>query len=296
MRTLRVALAQLRPHQASPDKNVERAARALGEARKEDANLVVFPELFLTGYWAKDMLYRLAEPITGPHVSELLRACSEHGLSAIVGFVELDETYLHVYNSALLLSPDGEVAAYRKRHLPTFLVFDEARWFKAGHGPYSLWRVAGVPVGVEICYDVFFPEVTRAYALLGAWLVVAISASPDPSLRFFKLLTRARALENTVFFTWVNLVGVFDGLGFPGGSQVVSPLGDVVLECKTFQEELRVVELDMGLVRRAREVRPVIRDLTAWDVAGLYDSYFRYVGLAPPASWPRLERGRGTVT
>ncbi len=270
---MKIALAQVRPIQASPNKNIEKIANVLNNIRKNDVDLVVFPELFLTGYWVKDMLYRLAEPLSSEHIKKLSKLCSEYNVAIVAGFVELDEKYYYTYNSALLIDSNGNVTTYRKRHLPTFLVFDEARWFKPYNGPYKLWRVNNIPIGVEICYDIFFPEVTRTYALMGAKVVVGISAAPDLSLKFFKLLTRARALENTLYFIWVNLIGVFDGLGFPGGSQAVDPLGNVIVECKTFEEDIKIVNIDLGLVKYAREIRPVLRDFTVWDIIHLYNSY-----------------------
>lgn len=279
MNTLRVLLAQLRPLLASVDKNTKRVIEVLNNARREEVDIVIFPELYLHGYWSKDMFNKLAEPIDGPHLNKISKACEENFIATVVGFAELDKKFMHIYNSAALIDEKGNIKVYRKRHLPTFTVFDEARWFKSSSNPYELWEVKSIPIGVEICYDIFFPEIARAYTLLGAQLIIGISASPDSSLKYFKILTQARALENTVYFVWVNMVGFFDGLGFAGGSRAVSPLGDIIVECKEYEEDKKIADLDFSLIKYSRQVRPVLRDLRICDAIGLYNAYFKYFGI-----------------
>jgi len=137
-----------------------------------------------------------------------------------------------------------------------------------------------IKVGVAICYDIFFPEIFRIYALKGAALLVILSASPDASLPLFDVLTRARALENTCFLAWVNNVGVFDGLGYAGGSRLVDPLGNVVLQLKRYEEDVGLAEIEIDRVTWIRSVvRPVLRDLRLDDALQLLAAYEEVFGV-----------------
>jgi len=288
LRRLLVTIAQLAPYIANPSKNVERISSILERAAGEGSDLVVFPELYLHGYYSKDLIYRLAEPPGGENIRAVARAVEDTGVSVVVGFVERDTRYEVLYNSAALIRPDGSVSVYRKRHLPDFSVFDEKRYFRRWEGELELWGVKGWPIGPMICFDIFFPELARAYAYMGAKALVVISAAPDFSHPLFRVLTRARAIENTVYLVWVNMVGTFDGVGFAGGSCVVDPLGEVVYEAPTISEDVRTVPMDPGTLRLARERRPVLRELSRADVEALIRGY-RLDG-PPPRSPPRSSR------
>ena len=270
--SLRVALAQLEPIPASIESNLNKIYRVVTEYQ---ADLYVFPELFLTGYTSRDLLYRISQELTSNVIARLRILAREHRIGIVVGLSE-KSSYGFLYNSLIAIDDRGEVHVYRKRHLPTFSVFDEARWFRSYRGYVKPWSFRGVKVGFGICYDIFFPEIFKSQVLQGAKILIAISASPDSSVPLFHTLIRARALENTVFFIWVNMVGFFDGLGFGGSSVVVDPLGNVVEQLKPFEEDVRMVNIDLSLVDRARIDRPVIRDSSIEDAYLLLESY-RYL-------------------
>ena len=113
---------------------------------------------------------------------------------------------------------------------------------------------------------------------MGAKILIIISASPDSSLGFFQKLTEARAIENTVYVVWVNLVGIYDGVGFAGGSRIVSPLGKIVAECRLMDDDVKVAEIDLEEVGYARLVRPTLRDSVKEDVEALLDAYLIFGG------------------
>ncbi len=266
----RLVLAQLEPIPGSIEKNLKRIEEIV---ESYEGDLYVFPELFLCGYTSMDALYRLGMDLTHPAVTRLRNLCLSRGVGIVVGFPELSSLG-YLYNSALAIDDRGEVYVYRKRHLPTFSMFDEARWFRASKSRrLDPWRFRGVGVGIAICYDVFFPEIFRAYALKGAYLSIVISASPDSSVPLFHVLLRARALENTMFIAWINTAGVLDGATFGGGSLVVAPNGTILAELRRGEEEVRVVELDFSEALRFRVQRPVIRDVQIEDVEVLLEAY-----------------------
>jgi len=272
---LRVALAQLEPVPGSPRRNLEKVVSVV---EGYDADLYVFPELFLNGYTSQDILYRTAMDLGSEEIERvrgLARAC---GVGIVIGFAERSSMGF-LYNSLLAVDERGGLYVYRKRHLPTFSVFDEHRWFRQWRGSIDPWTFRGTSIGFGICYDVFFPEIFKCHSLRGAKILVAISASPDTSVPLFHVLARARALENTCFFVWVNNTGVLDGLTFGGGSLAVDPMGNIIAELRRGVEDIRVVELDLRAVERARIARPVIRDSMIEDSIELLRSYRAFEGL-----------------
>ncbi len=270
---LRVGLAQLKPYVANPEKNLGKMEEAVKKLSDSGAGLIVFPELYLQGYMSRDLLYRLAEPVDGEILGKVLDMAREYNVYIITGFAERDTKYEVLYNSAALATPEGEVKTYRKMHLPDFSVFDEWRYFRRWDGPVQVWRIGNIDFGVMICYDVFFPELARAYTYQGAKVLVAISATPDFSQPLFHIVARARAIENTTYFIWVNMVGTYEGLGFAGASRVVEPLGRVVKDLPHMEEALEVVDLDDHKIRVAREKRPILKDIHWADVENLIESY-----------------------
>jgi len=273
MPSVNITIAQLAPYIANPSKNLEKISKAIKKASKENSDLIIFPELFLHGYYSKDLIYRLAETKDGKNIKQLIKLSSENNISIITGFIERDEQYEVLYNSAIYITPDGDVEVYRKRHLPDFSVFNEARYFRRSQGKIKLWSIKGFRFGMMICFDLFYPELSRAYTYLGAKGLITISATPDFSRPLFHVLLTARAIENTVFTIWVNMVGTFNGVGFAGGSRVVEPLGQVLYDGPLIEEDLKTVTIDLNAIKVAREKRPVLRELSTADLEILTKSY-----------------------
>jgi predicted amidohydrolase len=179
----------------------------------------------------------------------------------IFGMPELSEkAKATIYNTAVLVGPKGFIGKYRKMYLPTHSVFEEKRYFRFGYEPAAFQTDLG-NIGLTICYDVFFPEVFRLPRLMGAQLIVCISASPAVRKGYFEVLTAARAIENTTFLAYVNLAGVEEGLQFWGGSRLVSPTGDVLAKAKYDLEDFVVCEVDFGDLKTAETFIPTLRDL-----------------------------------
>jgi predicted amidohydrolase len=171
-----------------------------------------------------------------------------------------EKTKATVFNTAVFVGPEGYIGKYRKMYLPTHSVFEEKRYFRPGYQTVAFDTPIG-KIGLCICYDLFFPEVTRLTRLKGAQLIVAISASPAVRRGYFEILTAARALENTAFLAYVNLVGVEDGLQFWGGSRLVSPTGDVLAKAKYDEEDFVLCEVNYNDLRSSETFIPTLRDL-----------------------------------
>ena len=258
---VKLALCQITPKREDKAINLQKIEKLTWKAKEQGADLAVFPEMSLTGYVLHDQVYGLAEQIPGPSVQKIEELSKATGVHVVFGMPEVSEkTQSTIYNTAVLVSPEGYVGKYRKMYLPTHSVFEEKRYFRPGYQPAALKTSLGT-IGLTICYDVFFPEVFRLPRLMGAQLIVCISASPAIRRGYFEILTAARAIENTAYLAYVNLSGMEDGLQFWGGSRLVGPTGDVLAMAKYDVEDFVVVDVDFGDLKTAETFIPTIRDL-----------------------------------
>ena len=258
---IKIALAQISSKRESKEANFQKIEKLTIKAKAQGADLVIFPEMSLTGYVIHDQVYELAETIPGPTVEKAEMLAKKTGVHIIFGMPELSEkTQATVFNTAVFVGPQGLIGKYRKMYLPTHSVFEEKRYFRPGYQTAVFQTDLG-NVGLCICYDIFFPEVLRLIRLKGAQLIVCISASPAVRRSYFETLTCARAIENTAYVAYVNLAGVQDGLQFWGGSRLVSPNGDVLAKAKYDEEDFLTCEVDFSDLRTAETFIPALRDL-----------------------------------
>ncbi len=258
---IKLALAQISSKRENKADNLRKFEELILKAKQQEADLVIFPELSLTGYIVKDQIYELAETIPGPSTQKVEEIARKTGMHVIFGMPELSEkTKATVFNSAVFVGPQGLIGKYRKMYLPTHSVFEEKRYFRQGYQAVAFDTPIG-KIGLFICYDVFFPEVARLTRLQGAQLIVCISASPAVRKSYFEVLTAARALENTVFLAYVNLVGVEDALQFWGGSRLISPAGELVAKAKYDEEDFIICDVNFNDIRPAETFVPTLRDL-----------------------------------
>ncbi|MFZ1879532.1 MAG: nitrilase-related carbon-nitrogen hydrolase, partial [Gaiellaceae bacterium] len=266
---MRIALAQINSVVGDVDGNAARVVEWLTEARDAGADLVLFPELVVTGYPAEDLLLRPGFIRAARRaVDEIAKAT--HGITALVGAPHLDAD---LYNACFTLA-HGEVRnVYRKRYLPNYGVFDEDRYFASGDD-LVLLRFGDVVVGPTICEDVWQPGPPATdLALAGAQLIANISASPFHvgKDREREEMLKVRATDNLCFVALCNAVGGQDELIFDGHSVVLDVEGDVVARAAGFEEELLVVDVDpvAAIGRRLRDVRrrALARDRAPVEVA-----------------------------
>ena len=258
---IKIVLAQISSKREDKEENLRRFEQATLKAKQQGADLVVFPELSLTGYVVRDQIYELAETVPGPAIQRMESLAKNTGLHIIFGMPELSEkARATIYNTAVFIGPDGLIGKYRKMYLPTHSVFEEKRHFRSGN-QIAVFDTPLGKIGLCICYDIFFPEVARMVRLQGAELIVCISASPAVRRSYFEILTAARAIENTAFLAYVNLVGVEDGLQFWGGSRLVSPTGDLLAKAKYDEEDFVLCDVRYSDLRSAEAFIPTLRDL-----------------------------------
>ncbi len=251
---MRVTLVQSLSAADGSGDNLDAIGSAVKEAKGE---VVVFPELYLCGYsTAPELKDRVAQN-TERWRNELMRISSESCKWLIVGAALLDSDGLK--NVLWVLSPDGGEQRYDKIHLAQFGEFEEGAAFVPGDRALMV-DIGGFRFGLSICYDLFFPELCRRYALMGADVLLCASASPMRSQTPFERVLPARAVENTCYVLFVNNVGDLDKFQYFGGSRAISPLGHEMESCGDSGHCLLEVELQRNELERAREGRPTLRD------------------------------------
>ncbi|OYX70036.1 MAG: nitrilase [Rhizobiales bacterium 32-66-11] len=247
-----IALLQMTPVAADPAANLARIAQAAMAAGAFGCDLLVTPEMGVTGYNIGADIARLAEPRDGALVARLGEIAARAGLALVAGFPERADGA--IYNSLVLARPDGGTFVYRKCHL---FGPDERAAFTPSNALPGLVEIAGLKVGFLICYDVEFPEMVRGLALAGADLVVVPTAlAATPSCRRIALsLVPARALENHVFIAYADLCGSERGLTYQGCSVIAAPDGEDLARAGE-AEALLMARIAPGAYAAARAENP----------------------------------------
>jgi 5-aminopentanamidase len=249
---MQVAVAQMEPKLGERERNLDACLARLEEAAAAGAKLLVLPECAIPGYMFESAEEALpfAEEVPGPSTEALEEACARLGLHVVCGLLERDGDALR--NAAVLVGPDGLVGTYRKTHLP-FLGVDR---FVVPGDELCVFETPLGRIGVEICYDLRFPEVTRTLALRGADIVAHPTNFPVAARIQTELITVARAAENRVYLLTANRVGK-EGTGeFCGWSQIVDPYGKRLAEADETEEILLVADVDVAKARDKDYVIP----------------------------------------
>jgi predicted amidohydrolase len=239
---MNIACAQIDCVLGDPEANRTKIIGSIHVAAERDARLAIFPECALTGYCFDSLeeAVPFAERLDGPSAQAIAEACRETGMYAVVGFIEADGGKF--YNSAMLVGSGGVVGVYRKVHMP-FIGID--RFLTPGDRPFQVFELPFGKVGLNICYDISFPEAARVLKLMGAELIVLITNWPTAAWRSPEFVVNTRALENHLFYAAVDRVGTERGWQFIGRSRVVDCNGDTLSEASAESEELLVVPVDL---------------------------------------------------
>ena len=254
---LRIALAQLNPTVGDLDGNVAKIVAAYDQAEAAGCDIVAFPELAITGYPPEDLV--LKPGFVADNLEALAKVAAHTGrCAAVVGFVDADRD---LYNAAAVCANGEVLGTYRKRLLPNYAVFDEARYFTPGDAsdPYELYVIGGVKVGISICEDVWSPTGPLAeQAAGGAELNININGSPYHSGKAAgrERMLATRAADASCALVYVNQVCGQDELVFDGGSMVFDADGKLVARAAQFVEELLITDVDIEPVYRKRLLDP----------------------------------------
>ena len=265
-RTLRVALDQGTGRSGDPADALARLSDRARTAADAGADLLIGPEMSLTGYNIGESTARMAEPADGPFAERVACIAADTGIAIVHGFPERDGG--KIYNTVLLTGPDGgRLASYRKTHL--FGDLDRGT-FTPGDTPVVQADLGGVRLGLLICYDVEFPEPVRAHALAGTELLVVPTALMLPYTEVPDRIVPVRALENRIHLAYVNRCDTEGDLRYAGRSALIAPDGTQTLRAGP-SEELLIGNVDAADIARAREEQSYLDDRRP----GLYGSLIR---------------------
>jgi 5-aminopentanamidase len=248
---MQVAVAQIDPQLGEKEQNLAICVARMEEAAELRAQLLVLPECAIPGYMfdSGEEAMPFAEEIPGPTTEALERESARLGLHVVCGLLERDGDALR--NAAVLVGPDGLIGTYRKTHLP-FLGVDR---FVVPGDELPVYDTPLGRIGIEICYDLRFPEVTRTLALKGADMVAHPTNFPMAAKIQTELITVARAAENRIYLLTANRCGKERWGEFCGRSQIVDPFGVRLAETDEYTQTLLVGEVD---VEKARDKDYVI--------------------------------------
>jgi predicted amidohydrolase len=229
--------------------------RLAKSAATQDAGLLILPEMFLTGYNIGDEVGRLAEPARGPSAERAATIARDNRISLLYGYPE--RAGRSIYNSALLIDDAGRALAnYRKTHL---FGPEERRLFRPGED-LAVARLAGLTIGILICYDIEFPELVRSLVLKGADMVAVPTALSPPYDEIPTSILRARAYENQIFVAYSNHSGTEGDLSFIGGSALVGPDGRDIVRAGRDEETLLIASADLARYAESRRLNTYLQD------------------------------------
>ena len=262
---LKLGIAQINPTLGNLDQNVEIFRKTVKEATDNGTELLVFPELGLTGYFLKDMVPTVAQRLDSRLVREIRRASKK--LSLVVGMVEESPEHFF-YNSVLYIEMGDILHVHRKVYLPTYGIFDEERYLSRG----TQVRAFGTRFGrmaMLVCEDAWHPSTVYLASQAGSQILLIPASSPGRGVQKGAKLQISETWESMVrvyatlfmqFCVFVNRVGYEDGINFWGGSEVVNPSGKRILKGPYLDEALIETTLDLEEVRRARVASPILGD------------------------------------
>lgn len=255
---MKTAVAQVTSVIGDIEKNISHHLKFCDEALKNKAELIVFPELSLTGYSLKDLNYVISLNTAKTNVLDELKEKSKE-ISIVCGLAEEDEKF-SIYNSAIFIS-GGEIKfTHRKVYPPTYGLFEEFRYFSRGKECKAHETKFG-KIGLLVCEDLWHISLPYTVAMDGAQVIVGIAASPTrlavnhEKFKNYEINSeqhRAFARILSSYFIFSNKVGFEDGINFWGGSEIIDPFGNVIAVAKLFEEDIIYADIDFEEVRRAR--------------------------------------------
>lgn len=268
---MKVAVVQINTVLGNLEKNIEKICQFVEKCIEKGVSICLFPELSITGYYLQDITPEIAIKPEDERLSPLKKLSRHIGI--IVGGIEESEEHI-LYNSAFFIE-DGEVKhIHRKVYLPTYGMFDEARFVGAGNR-FETFTTCGFKSTILICEDCWHFSSIYIPFLKGTKLIFTQSASPGRGYRENHMFGNSKVWKNMgefysrltgSYFIYANRVGVEDGFVFSGNSFICDPYGNIVNEGSTFEEEIITADIEPSLIRSARINLPLLRDEKPWII------------------------------
>jgi len=245
------------------EKNLEKAIKFAQIAVERGAHIICFQELFTTHWFPKEMHqdhFSLAERIDGPSMRRMQQFAKENDVALVCPIFEAGDEK-SFYNSAVVINAEGEIlGSYRKIHIPQIPLWEEKYYFSAGNLGFPVFKTKFADIGVQICWDNFFPEGARILALKGAQVIFSPTAAAFASQRRWETVISSHAIANGVYFFRVNRVGSEEKQDFYGRSFCVSPEGEFLDQPTGMKEGIALIEIDLKSIDRVRKEWPFLRD------------------------------------
>mgnify|MGYP002622191410 CR=1 FL=1 len=262
-----VAAVQMECRLGQVKENLRKAEDLIEKAVGLGAKLIVLPELFNTGYRVEERDKELAEPLSGPTLNWMTELCRKHRIHLAAALLERGHISGLVYDTAVIAGPEGLIGSYRKTHLWDM---ENTRFAKGDDFP--VFPMDGYNLGLQICYEIGFPEGARILTLKGADILLYPSAFGKMRLYAWDIATRSRALENGIFVIAANRSGIEkETTEFAGHSRIVDPAGTVLAEA-TKPDEVITATLDLSMIAEQRSKIPYLRDFNRHLISKQYSN------------------------
>ncbi len=255
---MKVSVVQMECELGNVKANMEKVLFYSSQAKKEGSDLVVFPEMIDTGY-SMDVIKKHASTWdknnnNSPY-SIISKAASENKLHIICNISEKEDDKF--FNTSLCVNPDGKlIGKYRKIHLADYPPLNEGSCITPGEN-LEIIEINNIKFGLLTCYDLRFPEISRALVLKGVDVIILCSAWPFPRLIHWNTLIRARAIENQIYFIASNRVGNDGSVTFCGSSRIIDPYGVIVSSASENDESFISAKIDLKTIKKIRKNMPV---------------------------------------
>lgn len=265
---MRIALAQINTILGAVTENIKKIEKYVNNANEDHCDLIVFPELALSGYSLRDIVKDAGVSIDSAIFNNIKE--KSKNIDIVLGYDQDDNGYF--YNSALYFSKGDIVHNYKKVHLPDYGMFEESRYFRNGESIDAVDTANG-RVSMLICEDMFHLSAQNYVDKLETDILIILSASPfwadnnkiKPEIWKTMCVNFARLSSNFVLFS--NRVGFEDGVGFFGNSLCVNPSGSIIKEAGLFKEEMIVADIDLKENRRAKEIMPLKKSAAYYEIS-----------------------------
>lgn len=254
-KTWRIALAQLSVIDGNKEKNLTKMEEALKKASEESADILVLPELNLTGLVSNEQMRTLAEPRDGESFRRIQPMLKTYPVSLVYSFPEYVSEE-EMYITTCFMNKNGQALAYyRKTHLFT----EEKQLFSPGE-EWTKIELESLSIGLLTCYDIEFPEPARELAMKGVNLLIVNSANMAPYEYIHRLFIHARALENQFFVVYCNRIGSNEKYQYRGQSAMIGPDGKLIAEIEEDVESVKIIEISLAEIEKSTSVFSYLAD------------------------------------
>jgi N-carbamoylputrescine amidase len=245
------------------EKNIGKAIKFGQIASEKGARIICFQELFTTHWFPKEMdknHFSLAENIDGPSIIRMQKLAKENEVVLVCPMFEREGENTF-YNSAVIIDAGGEIlGSYRKVHVPQIPLWEEKYYFSPGNLGFPVFKTKFAIIGVQICWDNFFPEGSRILSLKGAQIIFSPTAAAFASQKRWKTVITSNAISNGVFLFRVNRVGSEEKQDFYGNSFCISPDGELLDEPTGMKEGIALIDIDLRTIHQVRKEWPFLKD------------------------------------